>query len=618
MSAPLSSLDASLSIQIDSTRPLVVESGVRSLSATVPSLIAAQARRNADARALVGPCGGLSYWELELQANQMAQRLLDLGISRDSAVGVCLGRSPAFVVAALAVLKAGGAYLPLDPAYPPDRLRFMLQDAGAPLVITDATSRERLPHGDGPTYLDVNDPGLAKAEAMLPNNEPGPDDLAYIIYTSGSTGQPKGVEITHQALMNLVSWHQRAFSITADDRASQVASICFDAAVWEIWPYLSAGATLFFMEDERRSDPAAFRDWLLTNRISIAFAPTAIAEQLIRLSWPSAADLRILLTGGDKLHRYPPSGLPFRLINNYGPTEAAVVATSGEVLPEAPEAMDSEPPIGYPIDHTKVYILDEHLQAVPQGITGEIYIEGAGLARGYVNRPDLTTARFVPSPFNNEERLYRTGDLGFYRPDGQIAFRGRNDDQISLRGYRIEPNEIVAALNRQPAIQASAVKALENGCGEKQLTAYVVTNGSSPLTAPELRQFLRHRLPEYMVPSIFVRMPALPITANGKVDREALPAPNPGNLLQGGDSISASTAVQQQLLSILRNLLKVETISLSDNFFLLGGHSLLGAQLIARVKKDFGVKLTLIDLFDKGTVSAMAEQIELMTKQQAA
>ena len=614
MSAPLSSLDVPLSTQIDSTRPLVVESGVRSLSATVPSLITTQARRNADARAVVGPCSGLSYCELERQANQMAQRLLDLGISRDSAVGVCLGRSPAFVVAALAVLKAGGAYLPLDPAYPQDRLRFMLQDAGAPFVITDATSRERLPLGDGATYLDVNDPGLAKAEAMLPNDEPGLDDLAYIIYTSGSTGQPKGVEITHRALINLVSWHQRAFSITADDRASQVASIGFDAAVWEIWPYLSAGATLFFMEDERRSDPAAFRDWLVTNSISIAFAPTAIAEQLIGLSWPSAPDLRILLTGGDKLHRYPPSSLPFKLINNYGPTEAAVVATSGEVLPEG---TDSEPPIGYPIDHTKVYILDEHLQAVPQGTTGEIYIEGAGLARGYVNRPDLTTARFVPSPFSNEERLYRTGDLGFYRPDGQIAFRGRNDDQISLRGYRIEPNEIVAALNRQPAIQASAVKALEDGCGEKQLAAYVVTNGSSPVTAPELRQFLRHRLPEYMVPSVFVRMPALPITANGKVDREALPAPNPGNLLQSGHSIGASTAVQQQLLSILRNLLKVENISLSDNFFLLGGHSLLGAQLIAKVKENFGVKLTLIDLFDKGTVSAMAEQIERMTKQAA-
>jgi amino acid adenylation domain-containing protein len=494
----------------------------------------------------------------------------------------------------------------------------MLQDAGVRVVITDATSRERLPHGDGPTYVDVNNPAVEKAEPTLPNGEPSPSDLAYIIYTSGSTGQPKGVQITHRALKNLVSWHQRAFAITAEDRASQVASIGFDAAVWEIWPYLTAGATLFFMEDQRRSDPVAFRDWLLTNRISIAFAPTAVAEQMIGLSWPPAADLRILLTGGDKLRRYPPSGLPFTLVNNYGPTEAAVVATSGEV---PPEETDSEPSIGYPIDNTKIYVLDEHLQPVPQGVTGEIYIGGAGLARGYVNRPDLTAARFVVNPFSGEraERLYRTGDLGFYRPDGQIAFRGRNDDQISIRGYRIEPNEIVAALNRQPAVRASAVKAVENGRrGEKQLTAYVVTEGSGSVTATELREFLRHHLPEYMVPSVFVGIPALPITANGKVDREALPAPNAGNLLQITDSISPSTAVQQQLLSILRKLLKVENISLSDNFFLLGGHSLLGAQLIAKVKENFGVKLTLIDLFDKGTIAAMAEQIERIAQQRAA
>lgn len=612
MSAPLSAVP--MISQIDSANRSLAENGVRSSSTTVLPLINAQVQRNPGGWSVVGLNGRLTYWELEQQANQMARHLLDLGICRESPVGVCLGRSPAFVVAALAVLKAGGAYLPLDPAYPSDRLRLMLQDADVPVVITDETSRERLPHSNEPTYVNVNDPALAKAEPTPPNSEPGPNDLAYIIYTSGSTGQPKGVEITHSSLMNLVAWHHRAFAVTAADRASQVASIGFDAAVWEIWPYLTAGASLFFMEDQRRSDPAAFRDWLLANRISIAFAPTAVAEQMIGLPWPAAATLRILLTGGDKLHRYPPCGLPFRLVNNYGPTEATVVATSGEV---PSEETDNDPAIGYPIDKANIRILDEHLQAVPQGITGEIYIGGAGLARGYVHRPDLTAARFVADPLNGE-RLYRTGDLGFYRGDGQIAFRGRNDDQISIRGYRIEPNEIVAALNHQPAVQASAVKAVENGSGEKQLAAYVVTNSSASVTPPDLREFLRHHLPEYMIPSVFIRMPALPITANGKVDREALPAPNAGNLLQIRDSISPSTAVQQQLLSILRKLLKVENISLSDNFFLLGGHSLLGAQLIAKVKENFGVKLTLIDLFDKGTVSAMAEQIERMAKQQAA
>lgn len=588
--------------------------GSRSLPATVPELITAQAALTPDAHAIVCCAGVLTFGELDQRANQLANYLVRVGVTTGVPVGVCLDRSPAFIVAALAILKAGGAYVPLDPAYPAKRLTFMIEDS-ARIVITDGRRRERLPHIHDRMYLDIEDPAIAGENAALTRNQPGSDDLAYIIYTSGSTGQPKGVQITHSALLNLVSWHRRTFRMTAADRASQVASIGFDAAVWEMWPCLTAGATLFMIDDDRRSDAGALRDWLLSNRITIAFVPTPIAEQMIRLPWPAVAPLRLLLTGGDKLHRHPRPGLPFTLVNNYGPTETTVVASSGEVHPAE---TSEEPSIGYAIDNTRIYILDERLQPVPQGVTGEIYIGGAGLARGYVNRPELTAAKFVANPFSADpgDRLYGTGDLGFYRSNGEIAFCGRNDDQIKIRGYRIEPSELVATLNQHPAVQASAAKAVEKEPGEQQLIAYIVaTAGASP-TGTELREFLRQQLPEYMVPSTFVEMQALPLTVNGKLDRNALPYPTPANILRNGNAATSATAVQERLLSILRQLLKLRDISLSDNFFLLGGHSLLGAQLVAKVKEVFGVELTLIDLFDNGTVSAMAEQIERLLNQQ--
>ena len=608
------SAEIEVKIQVQSHSSAHAAVGSQSLPATVPELITAQAVLTPDAQAIVCCSGALTYGELEQRANQLANHLIRVGVTRDVPVAVCLDRSPAFIVAALGILKAGGAYIPLDPAYPAKRISFMIEDS-AHIVITDSSKRERLPHTHDRMYLDIHDPAIAGEEVALTREQPSPDDLAYIIYTSGSTGQPKGVQITHSALLNLVSWHRRASAMTKTDRASQVASIGFDAAVWEMWPCLTAGATLFMVDDDRRSDAGALRDWLLMNHITIAFVPTPIAEHMMRLPWPAVAPLRLLLTGGDKLHRHPRPGLPFTLVNNYGLTETTVVASSGEVQPAE---TSEDPSIGYPIDNTKIYILDERLQLVPQGMTGEIYIGGAGLARGYVNRPELTAAKFVANPFSADpgDRLYRTGDLGCYRSNGEIAFCGRNDDQIKIRGYRIEPSEIVAALNQYPSIQASAAKAVEREPGEQQLIAYIVaTAGASP-TGAELREFLRQRLPEYMVPSTFVEMQALPLTVNGKLDRDALPYPTPANMLRNGNSATSATAVQKRLLSILGQLLQLRDINLGDNFFLLGGHSLLGAQLIAKVKEAFGVELTLIDLFDNGTVSAMAEQIERLLNPQ--
>jgi amino acid adenylation domain-containing protein len=575
---------------------------------SVPALISATGRERGRALAISSSSEALTYDELHKKAKKLMNSLLSLGVARDVPVGVLLDRSPSFVVAGLAVLMAGGAYVPLDPTYPGDRLDFMLSDAGIQVGITDG-KHSRLAKREGIVWLDVDNPETPTLRQADPE-QPGPESLAYVMYTSGSTGRPQGVQIEHRALLNLVNWHIRAFGVSATDRASQYASVGFDATVAEVWPYLVAGAGVFMIDDSARHNAAALRDWLTNNQINIGFVPTPMAEQLIQLHWPRDVALRALLTGGDRLHRYPTASLPFKLINNYGPTEGTVVATSGEV----PVTGDfPEPSIGRPIDNVIVRILDERMQTVPQGTPGEIYVGGEGLARGYVN-PELTSHAFVASPYAEDGgRLYKTGDTGFYMPNGEIAFVGRNDDQIKIRGFRIEPNEIVVALNKHPAVQSSAVKAVDH-FEDKKLIAYIVPAGNKSPSASDLLTFVRDFLPEYMAPTMFVRCDALPMTINGKLDRNALPDPVASNLLRDAALDSPQTEQQRQLLSILKKLLKIQDVSLGDNFFLLGGHSLLGAQLIAEVKKSFGVELTLVDLFEDGTVIAIAERIEQLSR----
>ena len=403
--------------------------------------------------------------------------------------------------------------------------------------------------------------------------------------------------------------------MTSADRASQVANLGFDATVWETWPYLAAGASLNLADDLTCKDAVALRDWLLANDITISFVPTPIAERMLLLEWPSTTTLRALLTGGDKLHHCPQPGLPFSVYNNYGPTESTVVATSGLVAPTTDRFV--EPSIGQPIDNTQIHIFDENRNPVPPGIVGEIYIGGAGVARGYRNRPDLTAGRFLPDHSGEIEgaRLYRTGDLGCYLPNGEIAFRGRADDQIKLRGYRIEPNEIVVTLNRHPSVDASAVILCDGALGTQQLVAYVVITNGSRATGTELRELLRERLPEYMIPSSFVTVDKLPVTANGKIDRKALSCATADTLLPEA-FVAPASPTQEKLLAIVTSLLRARDISTNDNFFLIGGHSLLGAQLIAKVKETFGVELSLLKLFENGTVVEMAAEIERLRAQE--
>lgn len=577
----------------------------------VPQLIARQAAATPDAVALIDGDQKLSYREMNQRANQLAHMLQGLGVRPDVLVGVCLERSLDLVVGLLGILKAGGAYVPLDPTYPPERLAFMLEDARADVLVTQKRLAASLAtEGTRVVCLDTDAATWARQSISDPATSPRADDLAYVIYTSGSTGRPKGVQITHNSLLNLVNWHQRAFSVSATDRVTQLTSPAFDATGWELWPYLTVGASVYLLDDESRTVPTLCRDWLVDHAITITFLPTALAEGVMALEWPGTTALRYLLTGADTLHHYPSPSLPFALVNNYGPTEATVVATCGLVPPA--EHASGPPSIGRPIANTQIYILDEHLRQVPIGVPGELHIGGVGLARGYLNRPELTEEKFIPHPFGDEPgaRLYRTGDLARYLPDGQVAFMGRIDHQIKIRGYRIEPDEIMTVLNGHPAVQTSLVVAREDTPGDKRLVAYLVLAQGAQVTSNSLREALAQCLPNYMVPATFVRLDALPMTPNGKVDRAALPVPDAMNTLRDGVTVAPSTPTEERLARIVTTLLEVDQVGMEDNFFLLGGNSLLGTQIIAQVADTFGADLSLRSLFDAPTVRLLSAEIE--------
>jgi amino acid adenylation domain-containing protein len=591
----------------------------------VPAQVDARAFASPDAPALQAGAEMMTYGELNRRANQLAHYLISLGVGSggdESIVGLCLDRSLTGTVCALGILKAGAAYLPLDPSYPIERLVFMLSDARPRVLITTNEMAAQL-LSEPPVLagglssgvcqviaLDRDETLLADQPTESPRKNITPEQLAYVIYTSGSTGRPKGVEITHASLGNLVAWHRSAFQITPDDRASLLAGVGFDAAVWETWPHLTAGASLHLPDEATRLSPEELRDWLVAERITTSFLPTALAERVMKLPWPADTSLRTLLTGAETLHQFPSDELPFQVINNYGPTECTVVATSGPVPRDV--FSDSLPTIGRPIANTQVYILDENLQPVPVHAAGEIYLGGAGLARGYLNRPELTVEKFVRNPFSTDPkaRLYRTGDLARYLANGEIAYLGRTDEQIKILGHRIEPNEIVTVLDRHPDVNASRVVARQDACCEKHLVAYVVLNSTAQPAAADLRSFLEKELPNYMVPAVFVQLESFPLTQNGKVDRAALPAPNPENTLRDDVFTAARTPVEQRLAAMLSALLGLEQVSVNDNFFMLGGHSLLGTQLISQIRGAFGIELALRTLFESPTIEQLAGEVE--------
>ncbi len=563
----------------------------------VHELFAAWAERTPEALAVAGGGRRLTYGELNAHANRLAHRLRALGVGPEVPVGLCLEPSPEAVVGMLGVLKAGGAYVPLDPEDARERLAFMLQDTRVPALLTRQGLLPKLPESAARVICLDKGPEGATPEPANPDGGAQPDSLAYIIYTSGSTGTPKGVEVRHAGLANLIAWHQRAYGVTPADRASQTARLAFDASVWEIWPYLTAGASVHIPDRETRTSPQRIVAWLAAERITLCFLSTPLAEAALEEQWSEDLALRALLTGGDRLHRISRKAFPFRIVNHYGPTEYTVVTTCAQVSPE-----DRKPPIGRPIANTRLYVLDLHMRPVPVGVPGELYIGGDGLARGYLHRPELTAERFVPDPFgvSPDARLYRTGDRVRYRPDGNLEFLGRMDQQVKIRGFRVEPGEIEAALVRHAGVREAAVVAREGVSGQR-LVAYVVPAGAPP-GPDELRAFLQEKLPAYMVPQAFVRLDSLPLTANGKVDRRRLPAPDDSGL----PSPEPRSPVERALAAVWAEVLGVERVGVHDNFFDLGGHSLLATRLVSRLCAEFGAELPLQALFDAPTVAELA------------
>ncbi len=574
----------------------------------VPALIEIRAARQPAKLAVVASDDALTYEQLNARANQLARRLQRLGIGPEMRVGICLERSAALVTAMLATLKAGGAYVPLDPAYPSERLRWLAENAGAGVLLTQRNLRERWGALRAPIVCldEENNDDDREADQSLPNSVTQAN-AAYLIYTSGSTGQPKGVVVTHAGLLNLICWHQRAFGVTEADRVTQLAGVGFDACVWELWPHLAAGATLFLPDDETRLSPLMMRDWLVAQEITLAFLPTPLAEMVLSLAWPATTRLRCLLTGGDRLQSHPPPGLPFTLVNNYGPTECTVVASSGAL---APARETTAPDIGRPIANTQVYLLDAALQPVPRGVVGEIFIGGVGLARGYHQQPALTAERFLPDPFSRAPgaRLYRTGDLARHRADGALLFVGRADRQVKLRGIRVELGEIEAALKLHPAVKQAVAELRERMPHEPQLVAYLVPQNGALPSSEELRQFLQAKLPTALLPAAFVTLEKLPLTPNGKVDREALPP-----LETGFPHLAAKQPprdrVEFELARLWEELLGSGPISAQDDFFARGGHSLLAVRLCAQIEKQFGQRLSLRTIFQMPVLAQLAAQL---------
>ena len=412
------------------------------------------------------------------------------------------------------------------------------------------------------------------------------------------------MEITRRNLANLVDWHIGAFAVGPSERTSCVAGLSFDAVIWELMPALAAGATVHLAPEEARTSAGELQRWLIEQRITVAFVPTPLAETLIAGDWPDTA-LRLLLTGGDTLHVWPRRDLPFTVVNNYGPSECAVVATSGIV---AAGPRDGLPTIGKPIARCEIHILDEEGDPVPPGEIGEIHIGGENVGRGYRNPPSPAAEKFVTLRVRgaaHPQRLYRSGDLGRWTAEGEIEFHGRSDTQLKVRGYRVEPDEVSAVLNRHPLVAQSAVVARGQGA-ERRLIAYVVPREQTVPRAGELRDFLAAALPAYMVPELLVRMAAIPLTNNGKLDRNALPAPMPVNALPDVPFRAPAAGAEVRIAAMVEELLGIQGVGADDNFFLLGGHSLLGTQLMLRLREAFGAELKLRDLFDAQTVGQLA------------
>jgi amino acid adenylation domain-containing protein len=586
---------------------------------TVVELFEEQAARAADAVAVEHGEETLTYSQLDQRTNQLARYLLDQGVGLDQVVGVCLERGLDMVVALLGILKAGGAYLPLDPSYPRERLQQMVADAAPQVVLTETELAAILPATDAKLIaLDEELAQIAGSSGQdLAASGPGPENLVYVIHTSGSTGRPKGTAMRHRSMVNLIEWHRDVFGPGEGRRVLQFAALSFDVAFQEIFSTLCTGGTLVLLDEWVRRDPNALTELLRQRSIDRLFIPPLMLQSIAAHAGSGAempSSLKDVITAGEPLRIGAEIREFFRrlagcrLHNHYGPTETHVVTAL--TLDSDPQEWPDLPSIGRPIANTRLYVLDSQMQPVPIGVSGELYIGGANVARGYLNRPDLTAQRFIADPYSTEPqaRLYKTGDLGRWRADGTLEYLGRNDEQIKLRGFRIEPGEIETRLARQPQVREAVVVAREDAPGEKRLVAYVTAReeGVCP-SAEELWAYLRGMVPEHMVPSAFMVLDELPVTPSGKLDRRALPVP-PDRLQAFREG--PQTATEIRLAAIWSEVLRAPLIGRSDDFFALGGHSLLALQVVAGIRDVFHIELPLKELFDQPTLQSLAERVD--------
>jgi amino acid adenylation domain-containing protein/non-ribosomal peptide synthase protein (TIGR01720 family) len=582
----------------------------------IHQLFEEQVERTPDGVAVVFENQQLTYQELNCRANQLAHYLRSLGVGADVLVGICAERSLEMVVGILGILKAGGAYVPLDPEYPQDRLSFMLENAQVSILLTQEHLVEKLPeHQARVVHLDKDWVAIAKSSQENPIAQAQASNLVYVIYTSGSTGQPKGVMLSHSNLCNHMFWMQATFSLTKKDKVLQKTPFGFDASVWEFYAPLLAGGQLLMAEPGGHTDSAYLLRLIAQQHVTtVQLIPSLLQMLLEQEGIETCHSLKHVFCGGEvlpvTLQEDLLSKLDVNLHNLYGPTEACIDATfwncQREIYPQLV-------PIGRPIDNTQIYILDQNLQPVPVGVPGELHIGGAGLAKGYLNRPELTQEKFISNPFEKAggrrqeaggSRLYKTGDLARYLPDGNIEYLGRIDNQVKIRGFRIELGEIEAALSQHSDVQTSVVIVREDIPGNKRLVAYIVPQPQITPTVSVLRSFLKEKLPEYMIPSAIVALDSLPLTPNGKIDRRALPEPESRTGIES-NLVAPRTSIEEKLAQIWAQVLRVEQIGIHDNFFELGGDSILSIQIISKAKVA-GIELTVKQLFANQTIAQLA------------
>ena len=559
----------------------------------------------------------LTYRQLNEKANRLANYLRKFGIRVEMPVGICMERSLEMIIGLLGILKSGGTYVPLDPGYPQERLRFMLHDSEISILLTREEFLSNLPEYQGHlVLLDAIENQLVTED---PNNlddaETTAENLAYVVYTSGSTGLPKGICIPHRAVNRLV-FNTNYIGITPSDRIAHISNVSFDAATFEMWGALLQGAMLVIITRDVALSPREFASALQQHKISILFITTALFNQVARETPGAFAALHYVLFGGEMVDPLSvkavlKAGAPKHLVHVYGPTENTTFSTYYPVR-EVPEQAATVP-IGRPLSNTQLYLLDDHLQPVPVGVSGEVYLGGDGLAHGYLNRPELTRERFItnhPITQSPDHPIYKTGDIARYLPDGDIEFLGRVDHQVKVRGFRIELAEIETVLSRHPAVAQVVVIVREDTPRNKTLAAYLAFAENSSFDTRKLRDFLKQQLPDYMIPASFTFLNQLPLTPNGKIDRNALPEPDRIRPFQETSFVAPRTPTEKTLAAICLNLLNIEKIGVFDNFFELGGHSLLAVQVMARVQETFEVELPLRSLFENPTISGIAEQID--------